>query len=242
MICTIKLDVPFTQKEKYVIASILTCLADTNTPKGQHFISTAFQELNIDIFEMNRIVPEIVESQGQDALFGIIRAMNSNKKKVAQQYFGKALIDGDGKNNQEATLIFHSLLETCGLADANINIPTINNKVVNIRLDSSVKSISRTAAYHLSSVIANGIILSNNNNVVIYKDYIDFGKCNNPEYTGRTGCIFQNFYMEYGKLIYRFGANLKCGWLWKKIDYVGNMAPSVPDNKQIYDLLYPRFA
>lgn len=238
MICTIKLDIPFTQKEKYVIAANLTCLV-ADTSKGNQFIYDAFQELNIDHYEMRRIIPEIVETEGQDGFFRIISAMSSNKKKVAQQYFSKALIDGDGKDKPDAILIFQTLLERCGLKDATVEVPMRN---INVRLDNSVKSISRTAAYHLSSVITNGIMLSQNNDVIIYKDRIDFGRCINPEIQGMSGNIAPNFYMEYGNIIYRFGSNLKCGRFSKQIDYVGTMAPTSPDNPEIFNLIYPRFA
>lgn len=235
---TVKLNVPFTQKEKYVIASTLTCLV-ADTQKGNQFICDAFQELNVDHYEMRRIIPEIVEKEGQDSFFRIIDTMSRNKKKVAQQYFGKALIDGDGKNKPDAILIFQTLVERCGLRDAAVEVPIRN---INVRLDGSVKSISRTAAYHLSSVIANGIMLSQNNNIIIYKDRIDFGRCSNPEIQGKSGNIAPNFYIEYGNVIYRFGSNLKCGWLSKQIDYVGTMAPTSPDNPEIFNLIYPRYA
>ena len=74
------------------------------------------------------------------------------------------------------------------------------------------------------------------------KDRIDFGRCSNPEIQGMSGNIAPNFYMEYGNVIYRFGSNLKCGWLSKQIDYVGTMAPTSPDNPEIFNLIYPRFA
>ena len=109
MINTIRLDEPFTQKEKYVIASTLTCLI-ANTSKGNQFIYDAFQELNIDPDEMEIVIPEIVKTEGQDGFFRIISAMNSNKKKVVQQFFSKALIDGEGKNKPDAILIFQTLL------------------------------------------------------------------------------------------------------------------------------------
>lgn len=241
MINTIRLDEPFTQKEKYVIASTLTCLI-ANTSKGNQFIYDAFQELNIDPDEMEIVIPEIVKTEGQDGFFRIISAMNSNKKKVVQQFFSKALIDGEGKNKPDAILIFQTLLNRCGLADARVDVSTNNNSFINIRLDCSVKSISRTAAYHLSSVIANGIMLSQNSEIIIYKDHIDFGRCMNPEFQGTSGNIAPNFYMEYGNVIYRFGSNLKCSWFSKQLEYVGCMAPTFPDNSEIFNLIYPRFA
>lgn len=138
--------------------------------------------------------------------------------------------------------LINSFLNRCGLVDATVEVPTTNNNFINIKLDNSVKSISRTAAYHLSSVIANGAILSQNNDVIIYKDHIDFGRCNNPEYQGVSGNISPNFYMEYGNVIYRFGSNLKCGWFSKQIEYCGIMPPTSPDNLEIFNLIYPRFS
>ena len=191
---------------------------------------------------MEKIIPQIVETEGQDGFFRIIGTMSSNKKKVAQQYFCKALIDGEGKTKSDAVLVFQTLLDRCGLRDATIEAPLNSSCLINVRLDHSVESISRTAACHLSSVIANGMLLSQNNNVTIYKDRIDFGKCANPEIQGMSGNIATKFYMEYGNVIYRFGSNLKCGWLSKQIDYVGTIAPTIPDNPEIFNSIYPRFA
>lgn len=236
MICSIKLDTPFTQKEKYVIASTLTCLV-ADSPKGHQFIYDAFRELNVDHCEMERIVKRIVETEGQEGFFSVISSMNCNKKKVAQQYFGKALIDGNGHTKSDAILIFQTLLNRCGLSDGTIEIPALN-----IELDSSVKSISRSAACHLSGIIANGIKLSQNNKVTLYNNRIEFGKCKTPNFKGVSGNIAPNFYIEYGNVIYRFGSNIKCSWLWKQIDYVGTMTPTSPDNIEIFNLIYPRFS
>lgn len=240
MINTIKLDVPFTQEEKDVIALFITCLV-ADTTKGNQFICDAFQELNIDPYKIGIRIKVMTNLYKQDYFLRIIGEMSSNKKKAAQQYFSKAIIDGDGKNNPDAILIFQTLLNRCGLADARVDVST-NNNFINIRLDCSVKSISRTAAYHLSSVIANGIMLSQNSEIIIYKDHIDFGGCMNPEFQGTLGNIAPNFYIEYGNVIYRFGSNLKCSWFSKQLEYVGCMAPTFPDNSEIFNLIYPRFA
>lgn len=237
----VKLDAPFTQDEKDVIASTLTCLV-ADTPKGNQFICDAFQELNIEPYKLALSIKVKTNLFGQDYFFRIIDEMSSNKKKVAQQYFGKALINGEGKNNPDSVLLFQTLLDRCGLRDATVEVPVNSSSFINVRLDSSVKSISRTAAYHLSSVIANGMMMSQNNDVIIYKDHIDFGRCNHSKYKYMVGNFAPNFYMEYGNVIYRFGSNLKCGWFRKQIDYVGTMAPTSPDNPEIFNLIYPRFA
>lgn len=115
---------------------------------------------------------------------------------------------------------------------------------INIELDSSVKHISQVAAMALSGSIQNGIVLVGNdsNKIVIYKDRIDFGKTYNSEFEGISGNIAPNFYLEYGKVIYYFGSNIKCSFFSKTIEYKGLFPPTVPDNRELYNLIYPRFA
>lgn len=118
----------------------------------------------------------------------------------------------------------------------------LNN--VDLELDSSVRHITSVACMHLSSILENGIVLTDNPapHIMIYKDRIDFGVCDNFELLDMSGLIFPNFYKEYGSIVYRYGSNLKCSFWNKTLDYVGLMPPTVPDNEQLYNLIYPRFA
>ena len=113
-----------------------------------------------------------------------------------------------------------------------------------ISLDSSVKHITKTACMHLSGVLENGIVLSANPyaNIVIYKDKIEFGSCMNQELSSVSGLVYPCFFKEYGNIIYRYGSNLKCSLFGKTLDYVGISAPSVPDNEQLYNLIYPKYS
>ena len=95
-----------------------------------------------------------------------------------------------------------------------------------IELDASVRHITSAACMHLSSILENGIVLADNPT-----PYIKIGKDK----------IFPNIYKEYGNIVYRYGSNLKCSFWNKTLDYVGLMPPSVPDNIQLYNLIYPRF-
>lgn len=117
------------------------------------------------------------------------------------------------------------------------------NQIV-VELDSSVRHISSVACMHLSSILENGMVLANNPapHIKIYKDRIDFGVCNNPELLDISGSVFPNFYKEYGNIIYRYGSNLKYSFWTRTLDYVGIMVPSVPDNEQLYNLIYPKFS
>ena len=115
---------------------------------------------------------------------------------------------------------------------------------IDIQLDSSVKSITEVAAMCLSGAIENGIIISQNTDpsIRICKDRIEFGKCFNPDLYGMAGNIMTNYYLEYGNLVYRFDSAYKHSFLTNKLDYKGIFAPSVPDNEEIFDMIYPRFA
>lgn len=115
---------------------------------------------------------------------------------------------------------------------------------IDIQLDSSVKSLSRVAAMCISGTIQNGIFLTQNESprIRIYKNKITFGKCYNPMYQGISGNIAPNFFLEYGNLVYYFSDSYKCSFWDKQLDYKGAFAPSVPDNEQIFNLIYPKFA
>lgn len=50
-----------------------------------------------------------------------------------------------------------------------------------------------------------------------------------------------NFYMEYGNVIYRFDSGYSYSVWSKKLDYTGMFAPTVPDNVQLFNLIYPQY-
>ena len=115
---------------------------------------------------------------------------------------------------------------------------------INIILDSSLRHITKTAAMALSGSLENGLLFTgtDKNLIIIYKDRIDFGKSINPELNGVVGNFFPNFYKEYGNIVYRFGSGYKCSFFTKTLDYIGVMAPIVPDNQQLFNLIYPKFS
>lgn len=115
---------------------------------------------------------------------------------------------------------------------------------INISLDSSVHHITKTAAMALSGNLQTGIAFTYNPSprIVIYKDRIEFGRCLDATAASASGLIFANFYMEYGNVVYRFGSNLKCSFFNRTIDYVGCFPPTQPDNEELFNMIYPRFA
>lgn len=120
----------------------------------------------------------------------------------------------------------------------------INLQNIRIILDDSVKHISQKAAMALSGSIENGILFSgtDSNVITIFNDRIDFGPCYSQELQGFSGNFFPNFYIEYGRVVYRFGNNIKCSMFSKTLEYKGLFAPSEPDNSSLYSLIYPKYA
>lgn len=115
---------------------------------------------------------------------------------------------------------------------------------IDIRLDSSVHSVTKVAAMCLSGSIANGIVIAQNPNpvITIFKNKIEFGKCLNPDLMGINGAIATNFFIEFGKLVYYYDSAYKISFWNKTLDYKGMFAPSVPDDVKIFNMIYPKFA
>ncbi len=133
---------------------------------------------------------------------------------------------------------------------------------MNIRLDSSVRHLSKIAAYHLSGTLQNGVMFTGSKESVIYSDRVEFGRCdpyhermvqeikrNYVGFPGVPGNIASYYFYEKGffsgsgRVIYRFGHFFKYDEWTKSLDYDGGFAnPEEPDNKEIFAQLYPRFA
>lgn len=120
----------------------------------------------------------------------------------------------------------------------------INPNNIQIRLDSSVRHITRTACMAISGYIENGLIFSGTdcNAITIYKNRIDFGKSVNSDLSNVHGHFYVNFYREYGNIVYRFGSNFKWSFFSKTIDYCGIFAPEAPDNELFFNMIYPKFS
>jgi hypothetical protein len=87
-----------------------------------------------------------------------------------------------------------------------------------IKIDSHVRGITRTACYHLSGIIAETLMVTGKDELIIFKDRILFRK-------GFFSAIAYNY---QSNLRYSNGI----------IDYVGFNPPSEPDNVMIFNELY----
>ncbi|HBC20588.1 MAG TPA: hypothetical protein DC009_00460 [Porphyromonadaceae bacterium] len=179
------------------------------------------------------IVENLANLQGPQFVDNIIRGLSSDDKRKAIEIIQYAYNNG-GNGSFEETMVYNELM-------TKFNVRGEGYRNLNIRLDDSVRSISLSAACHLSSIISMGVAMSHGNSVVIYKDRIVF-KGNNANLVGQAGNVGPNFFIEYGDIVYRFGSNLKRGFFDKQIDYVGAFPPTTPDNPGIFNMIYPRFA
>lgn len=228
-----------TDAQKTLIVAFAEMLVGENSPNYFSLRSGFMADIGLSQSEYEN---RAVEVSSMINLFGVtafcqFKEASQSDRNLIYSILTKALEKGENLNNPNALFLYNNALSSCGIKS---NHQYKYN--MNIQLDSSVNSISRTAAYHLSGTIQTGVFLSQNSNVVIYKNRIEFGRCNNPDLQGASGMIAPNFYIEYGNVVYHFGVNLKCGWLSKQIDYVGTMKPTAPDNVEIFNLIYPRFS
>lgn len=166
--------------------------------------------------------------------FAQFKNMTSSDKNLIEHILTKAIQGGVNNNNNKVIMLYKlTLLQF---------MPNIKTNIT-IRLDTSVKSITHDAACYLSGLIQNGMIISLNNNATIYKNRIDFGRCNNSDFKDFSGWIAQDFYIEYGNVLCHFNNNvIKHSWLSKQLDYCCIVPSTTPENEGIFNLIYPRFA
>ncbi len=222
--------------QKTAIISIVSTVVAEESPYAERVLLTAMDRLGLSMFEIESeqsVLAQLANVQGPQFVDNIIRGLSSDDKRKAIEIIQYAY-NNAGNGNFEETMAYNEIM-------AKFNVRGEGYQTLNIRLDDSVRSISRSAACHLSGIIANGVAMSLGNSVVIYKDRIVF-KGNNANLIGQAGNVGPNFFIEYGDIVYRFGSNLKRGFFDKQIDYVGAFPPTTPDNPGIFNMIYPRFA
>lgn len=221
--------------QKTIIVSLSTVLIDSESSEAESILNDVMEiiELEVNNFNSNIKVVESMMSQSGMGILNDLKTISKADKEYINRTLRYALDNGNLEFDAETLLFYNQILSTLGLR-------TIND-VFNIELDSSIKSITKVAAYHLSSVIANGISLSKSNMIRIHKNKVVFSN-NNPQLRNLSGQIAPNFYVEYSNIVYYFGKNLKCPLFSKTLDYIGAYPPTAPDNEYIFKLIYPRFS
>lgn len=219
---------------KSIVVSIASTLIDEDSPSAEATMERVMDimEINFKTYESNlHTLEQLMNTVGLGILKTIKGYSNYNKGFV-KRAIDYAFEYGGNRSNPEVLVIYNQLLTGIGFE------PIANN--IRIRLDNSVKSITETAAFHLSGVISNGISFSRSTNITIYKNKIIFESMND-RFNGVAGNIAPNFYVEYGNLVYYY-TNIKCTLFRNKLEYVGPHGPTRPDDEYIFKLLYPRFS
>lgn len=224
-----------TLTQKALVVGFAGALIGEESYNFDSLLNNIMNEIGISHTDFQKHIEEanaIINLYGINA-FSQLKNLSQSDKNAVEKALATAIQSGVNANNPNVVMLYKN-----AISQFSQNAPI----KANIRLDSSVKSITRTAAYHLSSAIQNGMLISGNYEATIYKNRIEFGRCNNPSFQNKTGMVAPNFYIEYGNVIYYFGKNLNCGWLSKQLDYCGTFPPTSPDNEGIFNLIYPRFA
>lgn len=221
--------------QKTLVVGFAAALIGEESSNFFSLLTEVMSDIGLSPSEFANNIQDVSSTMSLYGVYAFAQFKNTpqSDKELIKRVLGKALRGGVNYGNSMVTSLYES-----GISQF-MSVPVS----AKIQLHSSVNSITRVAAYHLSGSIENGLKLANSNQATIYNDHIDFGKCNNPIYKGqRSGNIAPNFFVEFGKVVYRFGGNLKCGMLNKQIDFCGFLPPTCPDNESIFNLIYPRFA
>lgn len=219
---------------KSIVVAIASTLIDEDSPIAESTLLKVLEimELTFNNYESNLHAVGLLMNNVGLRVLNTIKTFSRKDKEYVKRAINYAFEHGGNKSNPETRVIYNQILTGIGFE------PQANN--IQIKLDSSVKSITRSAAYHLSGVISNGISFSRSNNITIYKNKIIF-ESKNHQYNGLSGNIAPNFYVEYGNLVYYY-TSIKCSMFKKTLEYVGMFEPTQPDNEYIFNLIYPRFS
>ena len=93
-----------TYNERLNVAIFLLALVNLNSTQGKAYISKSFSELEID-FDETLIYLKGLTLEKKFELYQSIKQMNSNEKKLIQQYFINAYLEGGSSGDQDKALI-----------------------------------------------------------------------------------------------------------------------------------------
>lgn len=105
-----------TYNERLNVAIFLLALVNLNSTQGKAYISKSFSELEID-FDETLIYLKGLTLEKKFELYQSIKQMNSNEKKLIQQYFINAYLEGGSSGDQDKALILKEILTECEMFD-----------------------------------------------------------------------------------------------------------------------------
>lgn len=105
-----------TYNERLCVAFFLLALVNLKSAQGKAYINKSFSKLEID-FDEALIFLEGVTLEKKFELYQSIKQMNSNEKKLIQQYFLNAFLEGGSSEDQDKALILKEILTECEMFD-----------------------------------------------------------------------------------------------------------------------------
>jgi len=108
-----------TYNERLYVAFFLLALVNLKSTQGKAYISKSFSELEIDFDEALIFLKEVTLEKKFE-LYQSIKQMNSNEKKLIQQYFINAFLEGGSSEDQDKALILKEILAECEMFDTVI--------------------------------------------------------------------------------------------------------------------------
>lgn len=108
-----------TYNERLYVAFFLLALVNLKSAQGKAYIKKSFSKLEID-FDDALTFLNGVTLEKKIELYQNIKQINSNEKKLIQQYFLNAFLEGGSSEDQDKALILKEILTECEMFDAAI--------------------------------------------------------------------------------------------------------------------------
>ena len=105
-----------TYNERLYVAIFLLALVNLKSTQGKTYISKSFSELEISFDEALIFLKEVTLEKKFE-LYQSIKQMNSNEKKLIQQYFINAYLEGGSSEDRDKALILKEILTECEMFD-----------------------------------------------------------------------------------------------------------------------------
>ena len=112
-----------TNIEKSIILTYaIEGLINQNSSEGINVIKRLMFRLGLTLSDLEQSQPILIKmaNEEQYSLLNKIKALNYTDKKLAQQCFVTAFLEGGNENDKITALKFKNLLDLCGMDDVNI--------------------------------------------------------------------------------------------------------------------------
>lgn len=106
-----------TNTEKLYTAALALFLVDFEKPEGLRCINNTLAQLGIR--DINDLLPVVKRTPKED-IYRLLRNMNREDKKLAQQYLLRTFLGGGKTSDPQIAFIFNEIITECGMVDKQI--------------------------------------------------------------------------------------------------------------------------